>query len=203
MTTSPHIAMFEYDFMTNSFVAAGTVAVVSGLIGFFLVMRGQTFAGHALSHVGFAGATVAGLIGLAPLWGLLGFTLAAGVGMGLLGERIRRRDVAIGVVLALALGFGLLFLHYHTAFAAEATAILFGTCLPSIVRPSPCWLASAHSPSLRLSLSCGRSCSLRFSLSLPRRGGCQFATCRWPFSQSSHLRFLNAPRLSGCCSSSL
>ncbi len=126
MTTSRDIAMFEYDFMINSFVAAGTVAVVSGLVGFFLVMRGQTFAGHALSHVGFAGATGAGLIGLAPLWGLLGFTLAAGVGMGLLGERISGRDVAIGVVLALALGFGLLFLHYHTAFAAEATAILFG-----------------------------------------------------------------------------
>jgi zinc/manganese transport system permease protein len=126
MTTRADIAMFEYDFMTNSFVAAGMVAVVSGVVGFFLVMRGQTFAGHALSHVGFAGATGAGLIGLAPLWGLAGFTLAAGVGMGLLGERISGRDVAIGVVLAVALGFGLLFLHYHTAFAAEATAILFG-----------------------------------------------------------------------------
>jgi zinc/manganese transport system permease protein len=126
MTTSADIAMFEYDFMTNAFVAAGIVAVVSGLVGFFLVMRGQTFAGHALSHVGFAGATGAGLIGLAPIWGLVGFTLAAGVGMGLLGERISGRDVAIGVVLALALGFGLLFLHYHTTFAAQSTAILFG-----------------------------------------------------------------------------
>jgi zinc/manganese transport system permease protein len=46
--------------------------------------------------------------------------------MGFLGERISGRDVAIGVVLALALGFGLLFLHYHTAFASQATAILFG-----------------------------------------------------------------------------
>jgi zinc/manganese transport system permease protein len=107
-------------------MAAGIVAVVSGFTGFFLVMRGQTFAGHALSHVGFAGATGAGLIGIAPLWGLVGFTLAAGLGMGYLGERISGRDVAIGVVLALALGFGLLFLHYHTAFASQATAILFG-----------------------------------------------------------------------------
>ena len=68
--------MFDYEFMTNAFAAAGIVAVVSGLTGSFLVMRGQTFAGHALSHIGFAGATGAGLIGLAPLWGLLGFTLA-------------------------------------------------------------------------------------------------------------------------------
>ena len=99
--------MFAYEFMNNAFAAAGIVAVVSGIVGYFLVMRGQTFAGHALSHIGFAGATGAGLIGLAPLWGLLGFTLAAGIVMGVLSERISNRDVAIGVVLALALGFGL------------------------------------------------------------------------------------------------
>ncbi len=121
--------MFQYEFMTNAFAAAGIVAVVSGLVGFFLVMRGQTFAGHALSHIGFAGATGAGLIGLAPLWGLVGFTLAAGLTMGVLSDRISNRDVAIGVVLALALGFGLLFLHYYTSFATQATALLFGNVL--------------------------------------------------------------------------
>jgi zinc/manganese transport system permease protein len=118
--------MFQYEFMNNAFAAAGIVAVVSGVVGFFLVMRGQTFAGHALSHIGFAGATGAGLIGLAPLWGLVGFTLGAGIVMGLLSDRISNRDVAIGVVLALALGFGLLFLHYYTSFATQATALLFG-----------------------------------------------------------------------------
>jgi zinc/manganese transport system permease protein len=121
--------MFAYEFMNNAFAAAGIVAVVSGIVGYFLVMRGQTFAGHALSHIGFAGATGAGLIGLAPLWGLLGFTLAAGIVMGLLSERISNRDIAIGVVLSLALGFGLLFLHYYTSFATQATAILFGNVL--------------------------------------------------------------------------
>jgi len=121
--------MLEYDFMRNAFAAAGVAAVVSGLVGYFLVLRGQTFAGHALSHIGFAGATGAVLIGLAPVWGLVGFTVAAGIGMGMLGERISGRDVAIGVVLALALGFGLLFLHYYTAFATQATALLFGNVL--------------------------------------------------------------------------
>ena len=121
--------MFAYEFMRNAFAAAGIVAVVAGLTGFFLVMRGQTFAGHALSHVGFAGATGAGLIGLAPIWGLVGFSLAAGIVMGLMSERISNRDIAIGVVLALSLGFGLLFMHYHTAFASQATALLFGNVL--------------------------------------------------------------------------
>ena len=66
---STRATMFTYDFMQNAFAAAGIVAVVSGLIGFFLVLRAQTFAGHALSHVGFAGATGAVLFGVSPLWG--------------------------------------------------------------------------------------------------------------------------------------
>ena len=121
--------MLEYDFMRNAFIAAGVAAVVSGLVGYFLVLRGQTFAGHALGHIGFAGATGAVLIGLSPVWGLVGVTVAAGIVMGLMGDRLNGRDVAIGVVLALALGFGLLFLHYYTAFASQATALLFGNVL--------------------------------------------------------------------------
>jgi zinc/manganese transport system permease protein len=128
-------AMLDYDFMQNAFAAAGIAAVVSGLVGYFLVLRGQTFAGHALGHIGFAGATGAVLLGVAPIWGLVGLTVAAGVAMGALGERISGRDVAIGVVLALALGFGLLFLHYYTAFATQATALLFGNVL-AVDRPT-------------------------------------------------------------------
>jgi zinc/manganese transport system permease protein len=135
ITITSTITMLEYDFMRNAFAAAGVAAVVSGLVGYFLVLRGQTFAGHALSHIGFAGATGAVLVGLAPVWGLIGFTVAAGIGMGLLGERISGRDVAIGVVLSLALGFGLLFLHYYTAFATQATALLFGNVL-AVDRPT-------------------------------------------------------------------
>ncbi|MEQ5839664.1 metal ABC transporter permease [Paraburkholderia acidicola] len=121
--------MFEYDFMINAFAASGIVAVLAGIVGYFLVMRGQTFAGHALSHVGFTGATGAVLIGISPIWGMVGFTLAAGIGMGALGERLAGRDVAIGVILSLSLGFGLLFLHFFTAYATQVTALLFGNVL--------------------------------------------------------------------------
>lgn len=121
--------MFDYEFMIHALVAAAMVALVSGTVGYFLVLRGQSFAGHALSHVGFAGATGAVLIGVAPLWGLVGFSLLAGVGMGFLGERLSGRDVAIGVVLSLSLGMGLLFLHFHAAYAGQATALLFGNVL--------------------------------------------------------------------------
>ncbi len=118
--------MLDYDFMRNALAAGGIVALVSGLVGFFLVLRGQTFAGHALAHVGFTGATGAVLIGVSPLLGLVGATVLAGAGMGALGERLAGRDVAIGLVLSAALGLGLLFLHFFTAYASQATALLFG-----------------------------------------------------------------------------
>ena len=121
--------MLAYDFMRTAFLASGIVAVLSGLVGYFLVLRNQTFAGHALSHVGFTGATGAILLGIPSLWGLVGFTLLAGLAMGALGEKLSVRDVAIGMTLSLALGFGLLFLHFYTAFATQATALLFGNVL--------------------------------------------------------------------------
>ena len=130
ITTPERIpTMFEYEFMQNAFAASGIVAVLAGVVGYFLVLRGQTFAGHALSHVGFTGATGAVLVGMSPLWGMIGFTLVAGIGMGALGEKLTGRDVAIGVILTLSLGFGLLFLHFFTAYASQATALLFGNVL--------------------------------------------------------------------------
>jgi zinc/manganese transport system permease protein len=115
--------------MRTAFAASGVAAVLAGTVGFFLVLRGQTFAGHALSHVGFTGATGALLFGLSPLAGLVGFTLIAGIGMGLFGEKLAERDVAIGMMLSLALGLGLLFLHFYTAAATQAAALLFGNVL--------------------------------------------------------------------------
>src|SRR5258708_20423267 len=103
ITTTPERirTMFEYEFMLNAFAAAGVVAVLAGIVGYFLVLRGQTFAGHALSHVGFAGATGAILLGASPLPGLIAFTFLAGLCMGLLGDRRSGRDLAFGVVFSL------------------------------------------------------------------------------------------------------
>jgi zinc/manganese transport system permease protein len=121
--------MLAYDFMRNALIAGSIVAIIAGLTGFFLVMRGETFAGHALSHVGFAGATGATLLGLSPMGGLIGITLLGGGAMGLMDKQLRQRDIAIGMVLSLSLGLGMLFLHFFTAYATQATALLFGNVL--------------------------------------------------------------------------
>src|SRR4051794_29460881 len=93
----------QYDFMQNAFLAGTIVAIVASVVGYFVVLRRLAFAGHALSHVGFTGAAGAVLLGVDPLWGLVAFTLGAALAMGLLGERIEGRDVAIGIVLAFSL----------------------------------------------------------------------------------------------------
>lgn len=121
--------MLDYDFMRNAFAASGVVAIMAGIVGYFLVMRGQTFAGHALSHVGFTGATGALLIGVAPLTGMVGFTVVAGLAMGAFGEKLAGRDVSIGMVLSLSLGFGMLFLHFFTRYATQVASLLFGNVL--------------------------------------------------------------------------
>lgn len=121
--------MFGFDFMRHAFLAAGIVAVLSGAVGYVLVLRGQAFAAHALAHVGFAGAAGAVLIGVSPFAGMLIAAFAGAGLMGALGERLAERDIAIGIVLAFALGLGLLFLHFFTGTAAQATALLFGNVL--------------------------------------------------------------------------
>ena len=118
--------LFRYGFMQHAFEAGTVVAISAGVIGYFVVLRGLSFAAHALSHIGFAGATGGVLLGLAPIVGLLAFTMSAGAVMGALGERLRGRDVTIGLVMAWSLGLGLLFTRLYQGAANLAIGILFG-----------------------------------------------------------------------------
>ncbi len=121
--------LFQSSFIQNALLTGTCVAMVSAIVGYFLVSRSLTFAGHALSHIGFAGAAGAVLLGLDPLAGLLVFTIGAGVGISLMGKQSRERDLAIGIMLTFALGLGILFLSLYSGFAERVYAILFGDLL--------------------------------------------------------------------------
>src|SRR5947209_15538998 len=121
--------LYHYDFMVHAFQAGTIVAMVAGSIGYFVVLRGSSFAAHALSHIGFAGAAGAVVAGLSPVVSLLAFTLGSGVAIGALGNRLRGRDVTIGIVLAWTLGLGVLFISLYRGYATAAYAILFGEIL--------------------------------------------------------------------------
>jgi len=123
------VNMWHYDFMRHAFEAGTIVAVVAGVVGYFVVMRRLSFAAHALSHIGFAGAAGAVLVGLNPLSGLLLFTSGGGLTMAVLGRKASSRDVQIGTVLAFMLGLGVLFINLYKGYATEAYSLLFGEIL--------------------------------------------------------------------------
>jgi len=121
--------MLQYQFMQHAFEAGTVVAIVGGIVGYFVVLRRSSFAAHALSHIGFSGAAAAVLIGVNPIYGLLLFTSVGGLGIAALGRRAANRDAEIGIVLAFMLGLGVLFLSLYTGYATEAYSILFGEIL--------------------------------------------------------------------------
>ncbi|HTW94240.1 MAG TPA: metal ABC transporter permease [Tepidisphaeraceae bacterium] len=121
--------LFHQDFVRNAFLAGALVAVLTAIVGYFVVMRSEAFAAHALSHIGFAGATGAAVLGISSLFGMLGFTASAALAIGALEKRLRGRHIEIGMVLAFSLGLGVLFLQMYSNSASEAVAILFGSIL--------------------------------------------------------------------------
>jgi zinc/manganese transport system permease protein len=125
--------LLHFHFMQNAYLAGTLVAISAGLMGFFMVLRGQSFAGHSLANVGFAGATGALLFGIPPVLGLFIAGVLAAVGIQTLnvaaGER-RQSDIAVGAVLTAALALGFLFIHLATAeYAANVYNVLFGNVL--------------------------------------------------------------------------
>ncbi len=126
--------MLAHEFMRNALLAGTFVAAACGLIGYFIVLRGQVFAGDALSHIAFTGALAAAAAGVDIRLGLFVATIAVAAGMGLLGERARPDDVEIGSVFAWVLGLGALFLSIFISGSSgsdgtAAVRVLFGSIL--------------------------------------------------------------------------
>src|SRR6266699_2034486 len=128
-------AMLSYDFMRQALLAGTILSIVAGLVGYFVVLRHQAFAGESLSDVAFTGALGGAALGINPFASLLVTTIAVAVAMGGFGERLRGRDVAIGTVLAWVLGLGVLFLSLFTAHVSgtgtgfSGVTVLFGNIL--------------------------------------------------------------------------
>jgi len=123
------LGMWQYTFMQHAFEAGTMVAIIAGIIGYFVVLRRSSFAAHGLSHAGFTGAAGAVLFGLNPIFGLFAFTMGGALLMATLGKHAANRDVQIGVVLAFMLGLGVLFISLYKGYATEAYSLLFGEIL--------------------------------------------------------------------------
>jgi len=111
--------------MLNTWITASAVAVIAGVAGFFAVLRGSTFAAHAIPNGAFAGAAGASLLGINVLWGLAVFAVGGALGIGALGRKARH-DVVTALALVLMLGLGALFVSVSSQYAQETYALLFG-----------------------------------------------------------------------------
>ena len=120
--------MFAAGFMMNAWTTATIVAVVAGVVGYFVVLRGSAFPAHAIPKGAFAGAAGAALLGISTLIGLGVFSLLGALGIGAMSRR-GRRDVATALALVLMLALGAAFLSRTTEYEPEIYSLLFGEIL--------------------------------------------------------------------------
>jgi zinc/manganese transport system permease protein len=139
--------MFSQEFMRNALLAGTFIALACGVSGWFVVLRGQVFAGDALSHVAFPGALAAAAAGVDERVGLFAATVAVGAGIGALGRTggagagrgakmaaaaAPADDAAIGTVFTFILGVGVFFLTLFSTSSGggagiQAAHTLFGS----------------------------------------------------------------------------
>ncbi|HTS97986.1 MAG TPA: metal ABC transporter permease [Streptosporangiaceae bacterium] len=120
--------MFAPGFMMNAWTTATIVAVVAGVVGYFVVLRGSAFPAHAIPKGAFAGAAGAALLGINTLIGLGVFSLLGALGIGAMSRR-GRRDVVTALALVVMLALGAAFLSRTTEYEPEIYSLLFGEVL--------------------------------------------------------------------------
>lgn len=112
-------------FMVNTWLEASIMAVVAGVVGFFVVLRGSTFAAHAVPQGAFTGAAGAALVGTSTLVGAGVFAFAGAVLVAKWSRR-GRHDVVTALSLVALLGAGSLFLSMSSQYAQQTFSLLFG-----------------------------------------------------------------------------
>jgi zinc/manganese transport system permease protein len=147
-----------YHFMQNAYAAGTLVALVAGVAGYFVVLRGQSFVAHTLSQVGFPGAAAGALVHVSPVLGLMTFCVAAALGIGWRRTDVdagnRAESAAVGSILAFSLGLGLLFFRLYAGSAQGIYAFLFGSILGITDRDVQVTLAVAAVALALLGLMC-------------------------------------------------
>jgi zinc/manganese transport system permease protein len=125
--------IFAVAFMVNAFRAGAIVAVLAGLVGWFMVTRRQSFAGHTLAVTGFPGAAAAVWLGVGVGVGYFAFCLAAALAIAALPGRgvdgQAAQSAMVGTVQAFALAAGMLFVSLYRGFLNGTSALLFGSFL--------------------------------------------------------------------------
>jgi zinc/manganese transport system permease protein len=121
--------MLGHEFIRNAYLAGTPIALACGVVGWFTVLRGQVFAGDALSHVAFVGAIAAAVLGVDERVGLFALTLGLAAVMAGLGRRARADDVTIGVVFSWVLGIGVFLIAVLSTSSSGGSGLIVANTL--------------------------------------------------------------------------
>jgi zinc transport system permease protein len=124
------ITILSYEFMQNAILAGVLASIICGVIGPFIVTRRMVFISGGLSHTAFGGLGIAYWLGIRPLFGATAFVLAAALLIGRMEEkRVSRNDLFIGILWAVGVAIGIIFIHITPGYAPDLMIFLFGNIL--------------------------------------------------------------------------
>jgi zinc transport system permease protein len=131
--------LFSYDFMRNAFIAGILVSVVCGVIGTLVVLNRIVFLSGGIAHAAYGGVGIAFFLGFDPLLGAMGFSLLSAFLMGWIQRKTyQRADTLIGVMWAVGMALGVIFINLTPGYKADLMSYLFGSILA--VSMSDIWL---------------------------------------------------------------
>ncbi|MHA1304952.1 MAG: metal ABC transporter permease [Candidatus Heimdallarchaeaceae archaeon] len=120
----------NYSWMQRAFFAALLVGIVGGIIGVFILLKGMVFLGQAIAHTAFAGAALAILLGIEPLFVVIIFGVLAALGVGFVNEKkVMKEEIIIGIIFTFFMALAIMFISLNRSYSTDVNAILFGNML--------------------------------------------------------------------------
>jgi len=124
------IEALQFDFMRHALVAGALVSVACGIIGVYVVVNRLVFVSGGIAHAAYGGIGLGYFLGINPVWGAILFSLAAALGMGVVQRKTRQRaDTIIGVMWAIGMAIGIVFVDLTRGYVVDLMSYLFGSIL--------------------------------------------------------------------------
>ncbi|TFH48970.1 MAG: metal ABC transporter permease, partial [Bacteroidia bacterium] len=122
--------LFEYTFVVRSLLGALFASITAGLAGTYIVSRRLVFLSGGITHASFGGIGLGYYLGINPVVGAAIFGLGSALGMEYMSARGRmREDSAIGILWALGMAIGIIFIYLTPGYAPNLMSYLFGSIL--------------------------------------------------------------------------
>jgi len=124
------IEALQYEFMRSAVAAGLLAAIACGIVGVYVVVKKIVFISGGIAHASFGGIGLGYLLGISPVLGALFFTIASALGMGVVSRRTKLpEDTAIGILWAMGMALGIIFIGLSPGYAPDLFSYLFGNIL--------------------------------------------------------------------------